>query len=129
MLELIRYLPVCALNAAQYIVTGNWDHVPKLKEEADKIGLDTFPAAMERQVAEINNRFSEFDKAELSKKETAMPWGKSIKAGVGLVNMCLAPLVAYRMQLFLYAKAAGLSELNSANCWIGVDPKTQEETN
>ena len=30
-------------------------------------------------------------------------------------------LIAYRMQLFLHAKASGASALTTWNCWYGVD--------
>jgi hypothetical protein len=35
--------------------------------------------------------------------------------------MSLKTLVAYRMQLFLYLKSCGVSEIGPANCWAGVD--------
>jgi hypothetical protein len=31
--------------------------------------------------------------------------------------------MAYRMQLFLYAKAAGNHAIQTPNCWAGVDVK------
>lgn len=55
------------------------------------------------------------------KLDAALPWGEPVKAGAALINMPLKCLVAYRMQLFLYAKLVGLTELGSANCWVGVD--------
>ena len=39
--------------------------------------------------------------------------------GEFLVNAVLKALTAYRMQFFLYAKAAGAEELSTADCWIG----------
>ena len=34
----------------------------------------------------------------------------------------LKPLVAYRMQLFLYAKESGAADIGPAECWVGVSP-------
>ncbi|MFN0182054.1 MAG: hypothetical protein ACKVZ0_24890 [Gemmatimonadales bacterium] len=47
--------------------------------------------------------------------------GRQTTRGAFLVNLVLAGSAAYRMQLFLYLKAAGLSQLNSANLWSGAD--------
>ena len=42
--------------------------------------------------------------------------------GVHLVTWVLNGCMAYRMQLFLYLKSCGRSELNTSNLWSGVDP-------
>jgi hypothetical protein len=47
--------------------------------------------------------------------------GRQTTRGAFLVNLVLAGSAAYRMQLFLYLKAAGQPQLNSANLWSGVD--------
>lgn len=42
--------------------------------------------------------------------------------GAHLVSWVLNGGMAYRMQLFLYLKSCGRSELNTSNLWSGVDP-------
>lgn len=41
--------------------------------------------------------------------------------GPFLVNLVLSHYAAYRMQLFLYLKASGRTELNTMNLWVGTD--------
>jgi hypothetical protein len=121
MLELLQYLSVCAIGPAINIMTGNWEHMKELIEQAKNVNLDNFTTAMDRQYEQIKNLLKERTEADLSQKDATMPWGAPLKAGAALINMPLKCLVAYRMQLFLYAKASGLSNIGPANCWAGVD--------
>ena len=50
-----------------------------------------------------------------------MPWGTPTTVSAGLMDMTLKCFVAYRMQLFLQAKAAGNPSLGTVNCWAGMD--------
>ena len=50
-----------------------------------------------------------------------IPEERSRGLGRALMDMPFRCLSGYRMQLFLYAKAAGNHDLNTANCWAGVD--------
>jgi len=51
-------------------------------------------------------------------------FGRKFTRGWLLVNQVLSGFAAYRMQLFLYLKACGREELNTANLWAGVDSMT-----
>jgi len=48
-------------------------------------------------------------------------FGITASRGAMLVTLVLSHYSAYRMQLFLYAKASGHPELNTLNLWAGVD--------
>jgi hypothetical protein len=48
-------------------------------------------------------------------------FGRKSTRGPMLVTLVLNHYSAYRMQLFLYLKAAGREELNTLNLWAGVD--------
>ena len=54
-------------------------------------------------------------------REAELPWGQKVRLGRALVETALKTLVAYRMQLFLYAKGMGNHALGPSNCWVGVD--------
>ena len=43
--------------------------------------------------------------------------------GAAILNGPAKWLAAYKMQLFLYAKASGAPELKTSNLWRGADPK------
>ena len=119
--ELLRYLSVCALVPAVWIRDGKWDAAEALEARAEKLDPKEFDAAMEREEKELVAIVEGFSDVEMAERPTAMPWGTPCRTGEGLVNMCLKCLVAYRMQLFLYAKGAGNHDIGPADCWVGVD--------
>lgn len=127
MLELLRYLTISAVLPAENLVTGDWEHAEAMSAGAENVTPETFDAAMDAQMARIEEILRDIDVASALETDRKLPWGEPVKQGQGFVDMVLKTLVAYRMQLFLYAKESGLTELNSANCWVGVDWKPPEE--
>ena len=119
--ELLRYLSICALVPALYVRDGTWDAAASLKPRETDLDPKDFDAAMERQERELLAIVGSFSDAQMMERPTAMPWGTTCMTGQGFVDMCLKCLVAYRMQLFLYAKGAGNHDIGPSNCWIGVD--------
>ena len=55
-----------------------------------------------------------------------MPWETDKPLGVELMEHCLGFTVGYRMQLFLYAKAAGAEDLHTGDCWFETDDAEKE---
>jgi len=127
-LELLRYLSFCGIGAARTMVTGTWDEYKALEARAAEMAPEEFPAAMERQQSELSACFAEISDEDFAKKEATLPWGNTVKLGRALMDLSLLWMCAYRMQLFLYAKAAGNDQINTANCWVGTDWKPDDES-
>lgn len=122
-LELLRYLSTAALVPATFIRDGNWEAGERLQAEGAALDPADFDAAMVRQEEALGAIVAGFTEEEFLSRPTRLPWGTPCLTGEGLVEMVLKTLVAYRMQLFLYAKASGNHDLGPANCWAGVDRK------
>jgi len=121
LLELLQYLSTTALMPARAMRSGNWDHAKECQDEAATISsTDDFVAHMDRQEAALIRLLEELSDEEYE-KEVALPWGDKVPFGAGFVAMPLKFLTAYRMQLFLYLKSAGLSHLSTYELWAGVD--------
>ncbi len=120
-LELLQYLTVTSIIPVVNLSTGNWDHAPKYSAEAAEVTPETFAAAMDAQMAELEEIVGKLDVAAALETDATMPWGAPIKQGQGFIDMGLKSFVAYRMQLFLYVKQSCDPTVNSANCWVGVD--------
>jgi hypothetical protein len=119
-LDLLRYVTHCGTIGAVHAVTDAWDHAEATAAASEAVTPETFAAAMDRQMADLEALVAPLTDADL-RRATTMPWGAPTTVGLGLIEMGLKPLVAYRMQLFLHAKQSGNAALDSANCWIGVD--------
>lgn len=122
-IELMRYLSMCGIAGTQAMLDGHWDSYDGLKSRADAMTWDEFPAALDRQGAEIRNALQAIPEGDYMTRETKYLTGEMFPLGLALVMAPLRWLSAYRLQLFLYAKAAGLTELGTANAWAGRDPK------
>ena len=120
-LELLQYLTTCGSIGVKMIINGNWDHAEALEKASASVTPQNFAAAMDRQMADLEKDIRGVAEHDFMEKGASMPWGAPTKVGIGIVDCGLKPLVAYRMQLFLYAKESGNPDIGPANCWVGVD--------
>jgi hypothetical protein len=119
--ELLRYLSFCAIGGARTMVEGDWDGYGEVAQRAERQAAEDFPSAMERQKEELRALFDGISDADFSEKSATTPLGEQVKLCRGLLDLPLKWMVGYRMQLFLYAKAAGNKDIGTANCWAGID--------
>ena len=120
-LELLQYLSICGFASAEAMVNGSWQNYESHAKKAEQLSADDFPAAMEEQKNKLKSLFAEITNEDLSTKTATVPWGQKLPLGQALIEILVKFLTAYRMQLFLYAKAAGNDELWTPNCWVGMD--------
>ncbi len=123
-LELMRYLSFVGIGAAAGMVTGDWDTYTALSEESERMVAEDFPGAMEEQKEKLAALLETLTDEDLAKKEADLPWAPKQPLGRAILELALGSLIAYRMQLFLQAKAAGNASLATSNCWAGVDMDT-----
>jgi hypothetical protein len=121
-IELLRYLTICGIVAATRCITGTWEHAAAADKRASHLRIDDIPKAMDEQMAAMDRLFANLTDEDLSTRAAKMPSGELCTLGESLMNVALKFLVAYRMQLFLYAKACG-ADIGSSNCWAGTDAK------
>ena len=119
-LELLRYLSYCAIATAEAMVEGGWEKYRVRERASEDLASDEFPAAIERQMAELETLIGGLSPEDLD-REVVAPGGSTGPLGVVFVNHPLRYLATYRMQLFVYAKASGCSELSTVNNWGGRD--------
>lgn len=122
--ELLQYLSICGIGGLRGILDGNFAAWEPLEQQAEAMPTEDFPAAMDRQIEGIREALAALSDDELLTRTGPVPGvGQQVSIGEGLVRGVLEWLVAYRMQLFLYAKMSGNPQLNTVNCWVGRDPK------
>lgn len=121
--ELLRYLSVCAISGlkAYREPEKGWRDV--YTAQAKEMDLSQFGDYMEHQANEVLEFFRDLTDEELATKEVRQPSGDVVKLGEAILNSPFKQLPAYKMQLFLYAKANGI-QVSTPNLWRGVDPAT-----
>jgi hypothetical protein len=125
-IELMRYLTIAARGSARFACEQSWEWWDALEAEAKQVEPATFAKAMDRQLSAITKLLKPFTDAKLAKKATKTWSGQKLTLGEAMVEMVLKTLTAYRMQLFLYAKASGASQLGTSDCWHGKAAKAKK---
>ena len=127
-LELMRYMTRMSAVLMSYAVEGSWDRAAEIGKATESVTPKNFHEEMDRQMELIREEAAKIADRPLDDTPCAMPWGEPCTLGQFLVNAPLKIFPAYRMQFFLYLKAAGATDLGTANCWAGVDmPPLQTE--
>lgn len=122
-LDLLRYLSVCGIAGIQSLFQSNWKTFGKYTERAAKMSAEDFPAAMDLQKKEIKEFFNSVTERDLETRDAALPIGGTQLLGQAILDLPFKWLAAYKLQLFLYAKSTGVSDINTANAWMGIDWK------
>ncbi|HEU4569931.1 MAG TPA: hypothetical protein VFS07_05110 [Gemmatimonadales bacterium] len=120
-LELLQYLGTIGIGAATCMVAGDWKRFAPFTERAKQMRAEEFPAAMARQKEELTALIEGLTDAQLATQMAPMPAGGEMPLGAALLNGPLKWLTAYKLQLFLYAKATGATNIGTSNAWGGVD--------
>ena len=121
-LELLRYLSICAAAGIDCMAHADWKRFGAYGDRAKEMPFEGFPAAMEKQKAEIEAFFKGVSEETLETQEAPLPGGRGVSTlGLAIFNGPQKWLAAYKMQLFLYAKASGGMELGTSNVWGGMD--------
>jgi len=122
-LELLRYLTYGAIHGVHGLASG-WKQDPNvlaLQERAHTLERPGFAGAMDEQADALRHAMSMVSDEDLAAKVIDLPWGGSEPLCRMLLMFGPQCLAAYRMQLFLYVKAAGNHDVNTENCWFGRD--------
>jgi hypothetical protein len=122
-LELLRYLAGCGIGGLRAMANSDWKVFNEELARNKEMPADGFPAAMTRQKQAIEQFFASTSEATLETKEAKMPGGGTLPLGAAIINGPLKWLAAYKLQLFLYAKATGAHQIGTANAWAGIDWK------
>ena len=123
---LLHYLTYCGWIPAFACAEGAWEQVRELVEKemgSQLTDVARFPDLMDEQMRRIRDVVCDLDDEALHNRVARFPWGGEAALGRALVDTSLKFLTAYRMQLFIHAKAGGATELSTMNCWIGRDPE------
>ena len=121
-LELLQYLGMIGIAGATCMAEQDWKRFAPFGERAKAMPAEGFPAAMDRQKAELTALFDALSDERLATQQAPLPAGGTQPLAVALMNGPLKWLTAYKLQLFLYAKAAGAANIGTANAWRGTDP-------
>ena len=120
-LELQRYLCFCGVGGADSMYRGSWDGYKEWEARCANLKAEEIPAALDQHADGLKGLFAEISAEQFDTQAAKTPLGEELSLGRAMLEIPLKWMTAYRMQLFLQAKAAGNDELWTANCWAGID--------
>lgn len=118
-LELLQYMTCMAEILAVYLVKGGFEHAPGMSEKSQTVTRDSFATAMDSQLGRVAEWITQLDFEAASTKMIQAPWQEEMAQSEVIMRTLYGTYVAYRMQLFLYAKQAGNKDLGTFDCWLG----------
>jgi hypothetical protein len=121
--ELLRYLSICGIAGIRSLDESNWKVFGEYVARVAEMKPEDFPAAMDRQKAEIKAFFDSVSEQTLETRDAGLPLGGTLKLGEAILALPFKWIPAYKLQLFLYAKSCGCSSIGTANAWMGIDWK------
>lgn len=124
LLEVLQYVSFVNSTMVEAVVTGNGSLYMERQKASESLALADFDAAMDKQAKDIRALITPLSDEQLA--EEVEIWVKQTRA-MHFLNGPLKWATAYKMQIFLYLKALGLSELNTSNLWAGMDSQPRSE--
>ena len=118
--EMIVHLPT-NLAISKQVISGDWSDIQATMQKTREDAQKDFNATLDRELAAFVERVNKIPEADFQDKQVSLPTGMKIPLGDALLGFPYKFLTAYKMQFFLYLKACGREELNTLNCWFGVD--------
>jgi hypothetical protein len=117
--ELMTYLAYSPLRQLKVILTGDMSVFADVKELGETFDPQTFDQLIDTQLGEMTQLLESMTDEQWA--EMIELFGATETRNSFLIEMFVAQLSAYKMQLFLQLKHAGLSDLGSMNVWRGHD--------
>jgi len=117
--ELLKYLSYCGIGVSRSCIEGSWAPWKEAAARAESLDPDAFVAAMDEQKGDIATLLAPLSDHDLATRRAKNPLGNEMPLGRALYEMPVRFLIAYRMQLFLYARALG-ADVWTPDCWYGV---------
>ena len=116
-LELLQYLSATGMTTMKVMLTENTKSYEDYVSWKEGVTLENFASKMDEQEAQMKEMFEKMSDEDLKKEFDY--YGNRTKSE-HLIEGILKTFAAYRMQLFLYVKACGVS-VNTMNLWVGID--------
>ena len=116
-LELMRYLAYGPVGGVKRIIAGDWNIAIPAAAHAKEMPASDFVRQMTIQADEVETLVHSVPMSDLTEKTMTFPWGETALRGPSLVNYPLKWITGYRMQFFLYLKAAGAHHLTTGENW------------
>lgn len=117
-MELMQYLGHISGTSILSFIDPEKNNYMELAKAKDLITFENFSSKIDEQIEIVKREVNALTEEQLD-KEVAL-FGMNEKLSMHLLS-ALKWITAYKMQLFLYIKANGVSHISTSNVWGGID--------
>lgn len=117
--ELMQYLSTIGAYMLRWMIKDDMtDEVRlKIREHRNTLTLENFNERLDRQWEEIQSYMAMISEEDLLLKQATLPNKEKMPLGAAIIHAPIKWLAAYRMELFVYLKMNGHSELSTKEAW------------
>ncbi|MDI1354879.1 MAG: hypothetical protein PSX36_08175 [bacterium] len=117
--ELMQYLSNIGSNMMRWFVLNDLtkEEWVKIREYRSTLTLANFTERLDKQMEDIKMYMEQITDDDLFSKEVELPNKDKMPLGMAIINAPIKWLTAYRMELFLYLKMNGRSEISTREAW------------
>lgn len=117
MLELARYICAVGQGTLHAAKDGSFKWFGEHNERFQALTIEEIPGEMDKEMAEMERLFGEISDDAFANAELTVEGMGNYTLRGWLTETTLKFLTAYKLQLFLYLKSAGASEINTMDAW------------
>lgn len=125
--ELLTYLADCCWPVVRGLIANDWAAAREVRDEIKPFEPGEFPARIDAQSAKLAELLKPVTDEQMLTQESSAPWGTKMTLHQAMIDVGVKFLATYRMQLFLYLKAMGVSEISTINNWGGIDAPPKKD--
>ena len=118
--ELMQYLSGVSSVMLRWFIKNdlNPEAWEKIRAYRKTLTVQNFPERLNEQWEEIQNYMKSISEEDLYTKEVELPSKEKMVLGMAILNAPVKWLAAYRMELFVYLKMNGKTELSTKEAWV-----------
>lgn len=117
--ELMQYLSTIGSYMLRWMIKDDiTDEVrAQIREYRGSLTIENFNERIDRQWEEIQAYMALISEEDLLLKEATLPTKEKMPMGAAIIHAPVKWLASYRMELFVYLKMNGHSELSTKEAW------------
>ncbi len=119
----LAYIAIVGSASAKDMLNDDASGFETFNDRYENFDVDTFAATIDKDIAEVIAILEATSDEKLAEQKTM--WGSMTDTRAGHILWVHNLYVAYKTQIFLQLKAAGLSHLGTMNLWAWVDAPTE----
>lgn len=122
-MELMQYLSGIGATMLRWFVINDLtpEEWVKIREYRKTLTLENFKDRLDEQMEDIVKYMNMINEEDLVKVEVMLPSKEKMVLGTAIINAPIKWLAAYRMQLFMYLKMNGRSEISTREAWTVIE--------